>query len=76
MDVKKMTAVEWFAEKDGELTIQYLEGKINGIQLAVQKTKCFHQAIAMEKHQIIEAYNEGDIQLVGAEQHYNVTYNK
>jgi hypothetical protein len=75
-----MTAVEWFAEKDGELTIQYLEGKINGIELAVQKTKCFHQALAMEKQQIIEANEDCSTNELGelftGEQYYNETYNK
>jgi len=60
---KKQTAVEWFSVKDGELTIQYLKGEINGIQLAIEKTRCFDKAIAMEKdiqeHDIRFAYMAG-----------------
>ena len=44
----KQTAIEWFAEKDTELTIQFLEGKLNQIQLAIEKTKCLQQAKEME----------------------------
>ena len=55
----KQTAIEWFAEKDTELTIQFLEGKLNQIQLAIEKTKCLQQAKEMEKKQIVDAFKEG-----------------
>ena len=33
-----------------------------------------HELLIVEKQQIIDAYNQGDIQLVNAEQYYNETY--
>ena len=71
----KVTAVEWYAVKDGELTIQYLEGKINGIELAVKKTKYLDQAIAMEKQQIIDAHIAG-FTSIESEQYYTENYGK
>ena len=82
----KQTAIEWFAEKDTELTIQFLEGKLNQIQLAIEKTKCLQQAKEMEKEQIIKfankyeeyCYNIGKsnpyVQIKSAEKYYNETF--
>ena len=52
----KQTAIEWFAEKDTESTIQFLEGKLNQIQLAIEKTKCLQQAKEMEKEQQMKTW--------------------
>jgi hypothetical protein len=55
----KQTAVEWLAKQ-------------------MQHPEIFNpyieQAKEMEKEQIVDAYNEGDIQLVNGEQYYNENY--
>ena len=56
------TAVEWLVD-------ELLDGKLLMPSL-IEKAK------AMEKEQIKDAYDEGDIQLVNAEQYYNQTYNQ
>ena len=62
---KQQTAVEYAVEK--------LEKFIpSGNQLAIEAI--LEQSKAMEKEQIKYAYDEGDIQLVNAEQYYNETY--
>jgi hypothetical protein len=63
MSDKKQTAVEW------------LEEQFNSGSFFNWKT-VFEQAKQMEKEQIKDAYDEGDIQLVNAEQYYNETYGK
>ena len=77
------TAVEWLAEKDTELTIQFLEGKLNQIQLVIEKLKCLQQAKEMEKEQMIESYCQGCADLIKdenifpretSEQYYNETF--
>jgi len=57
--MSKQTAVEWLL---GQISL-------NGFQ-----PKHIEQAKEMEKQQIIDAYNEGDIQLVNAEDYYNETF--
>jgi hypothetical protein len=56
----KQTAVEWFIEQLKNQGVQYI--------------KMSKQAKEMEKQQIIDAYDQGDIQLVNGEQYYNETY--
>jgi hypothetical protein len=63
MENKKQTAVEW------------LEQEFIALQnYGVNELGLFEKAKAMEKEQIIHAYDEGDIQLVNAQQYYNKTY--
>lgn len=50
--MKKETSVEWYAQKDTELTIQFLEGKLNQIQLAVKKLQCLNDAKQMHKEEL------------------------
>lgn len=57
--MSKQTSIEWFAEKDTELTIQFLEGKLNQIQLAIEKMQCLNKAKQMHKEEIEEAYGHG-----------------
>lgn len=75
--MKKQTAVQWFAQRDTELTIEFLEGKLNQIQLAIEKTKCLQQAKAMEREQIVDAFDIAcsDEDRIGRE-YYNETYGK
>jgi hypothetical protein len=58
----KQTAVEWLVD----------EFKSLGIYSSTLKEKC-EQAKAMEKEQIIDACNYGDLEELG-EQYYNETY--
>lgn len=61
----KQTAVKWLEEKI----------KINK-SIHSELKEVMKYAKAMEKEQIMKAYDEGDIQLVNAEQYYNETYGK
>ena len=56
--MSKQSSVEWFAEKDTELTIQFLEGKLNQIQLAIEKMQCLNKAKQMHKEEIIKILNK------------------
>ncbi len=60
----KQTAVEWLVD---QLEKHY-------VKVDIKNTAVFYQAKEMEKQQIIDAYNEGDIQLVNGEQYYNQTF--
>ena len=81
----KQTAIEWFAEKDTELTIQFLEGKLNQIQLAIEKTKCLQQAKEMERKQMMDSFILGGksshnisagLNFKTFEEYYDETYGK
>jgi len=56
----KQTAVEWFIEQLKNEGVQYI--------------RMSEQAKKMEKQQIIDAYEQGDIQLVNGKQYYEQTY--
>ena len=58
--MSKQTAVEWYAQKDNEIMINFLEGKINKTQLAIEKVRLFDRAIAMEQEQILNAWMDGE----------------
>ena len=66
----KMTAVEWIFDKFLE------EGPSGELRwhLKYDIFKIFEQAKEMEKEQIIDAYNNGDLR--SAELYYNETYGK
>jgi hypothetical protein len=59
----KQTAVEWLYNKFSTCTSDELVGNINN---------WFEQAKAMEKEQIIDAYNNGDNR--SADLYYNETF--
>ena len=75
-------SVEWFATKDTELTISFLEGNLSQIELTIEKFKCLQQAKEMEKEQVMNAYGHGVADEAGeildstkdAEQYYRDTY--
>jgi hypothetical protein len=56
---KQQTAVDWFINKDSQVTIDFLEGKITQLQLAAKKATLIEQAKQMEKEQIVNAVNVG-----------------
>ena len=79
--MKQQTAVEWYAEQDNLALIDFLEGKINEIELAIKKTTILEQAKEKEKKQIMNAYmknlpiKDGVITAVQkAENYYNETF--
>ena len=61
----KQTAVEWLEEK---INLYNFEFGIASMRKYIEYAK------QIEKEQIKDAYDEGDIQLVNAEQYYNETY--
>jgi len=61
MESNKQTAVEWLFEQVWLTPISELP-------------KILKQAKEMEKEQIKDAYEQGDIQLVNGEQYYEQTY--
>ena len=74
----KMTAVQWFAEKDTELTISFLEGNLSQIEISIEKFKCLQQAIEMEKEQMQKAIQFGysnDDDFAGIDYFYEITFN-
>lgn len=58
--MSKQTSIEWYAEKDTELTIKFLEGKLNQVQLAIEKIKCFEEAKKKHKQEIVNTFNSAD----------------
>ena len=60
----KQSAVEWLYETLWKQTDFSLPNNI------------LEQAKELEKQQIIDAYEQGDIQLVNSQQYYNETYGK
>jgi len=61
----KQTAVEFLVEEINKLT---------GLTIQMDEP-CVQQAKAMEKQQIIDAYETSHISMMTSEQYYNETYN-
>lgn len=83
--MKQQTAVEWFAEQDNLALVDYLQGKINEIELAIKKATILEQAKQIEKEQIVEAFYKGvdqesdthgamNLDMKDAENYYNETF--
>jgi hypothetical protein len=78
--MSKQTAVQWFINKDTQATIDFIEGKITSLELAVKKATFIEQAKEMEKVQMCqfafdyqdEFFNNG--KALPIEQYYNETY--
>ncbi len=67
-DMKKQTAVEWlFAH-----LLPFLE--FSDLKEREHFRKCLSEAKAMEKEQIINAYEVSHISMMTSEQYYNETY--
>ena len=71
------TAVEFYAEQEVKLTLDFLANKINQVEYGIKRVKLIEQAKEMEKEQIIKAYdrghNEYDIYRNG-QNYYNETF--
>jgi hypothetical protein len=68
--MKKQTAVEWLVD---ELRMRYDSGALDAISISILKMR----AKAMEKEQMLDAYNAGKDDhhhMSYAEQYYNETY--
>jgi hypothetical protein len=71
---KKQTAIDWLIQAL-ESDIQIDESNMVTIKIHEHDyIKSKQIALEMEKEQIIKAYDQGDIQLVNAEQYYNETH--
>jgi hypothetical protein len=65
MEMTKQTAIQWLAsELSGHL------GPSNGPELL----GILNKALAMEKEQIIEAFQEGQWSVITSEEYYNKTF--
>ena len=53
------TTVEWYAEKEIQLTIDFTQKKINDVEYGIRKLRLIEQAKAMEKKQLNDAYQKG-----------------
>lgn len=75
MDIKKQTAVEWYAEKSGELELKRTQGDISLHELVIELSNLLQQAKEMEKEQIKDAWYYGALDTNPysdfAEQYYN-----
>jgi len=75
----KQTAVEWYAQHEIELTLEFLAKKISELDYGLCRLNLINQAKEMEKQQIIDAHNIGrndkhnDFDREG-EQYYNETF--
>ncbi len=80
--MKQQTAVEWYTEQEIKLTLDFLANKINQLDYGIKRVKLIEQAKAMEREQIVEAWNirakiDGVLTYTDnrtAEQYYNETY--
>lgn len=69
---KQISAVEWYENRIFILQIQLKKKEISLGEYSVTRVELFKQAKAMEKEQIMDAYNNGDNR--SAELYYNETY--
>jgi hypothetical protein len=76
-DMKKQTAVEWYENEINILIEKYENQEISKSDFIVMKHNLFYPAKAMEKEQIVDAYNSArndHHQMYFAEEYYNETY--
>ena len=79
--MEQQTAVEWYAEQDTLAIINFIEGKLNQIELVKKRATILEKAKQKEKKQIMIAYmknlpiKDGVITAVQkAENYYNETF--
>ena len=73
------TAVEWYAEQEVKLTLDFLAKKLNEIEYGLYKLELLNKANKMFKEQIINAasdhcYPTGELARIDAEDYYNETF--
>lgn len=54
-----MTSIEFFAEKDTQLTIDFIENKLTQIGYAIAKTKLLEQTKQMHEKELFKFWNGG-----------------
>jgi hypothetical protein len=75
----KQTAVEWYAEQEIKLTLDFISKKINDFEYGIKKLRLIEQAKEMEKEQIIDTFQDSRILSVtnncsSGKQYYNETF--
>ncbi len=76
----KQTAVEWYAQHEIELTLEFLAKKISKLDYGLRRLNLLNQAQEMFKDQIMDAFYEGmncqnfDPNKGRAEIYYNETF--
>ena len=77
----KKTAIDYLYEQFISLFTQYAGDEIDGFRLGELITEAHEQAKAMEKEQIMDAYNEGNAEVwtpiiyTDAKHYYTSTFN-
>jgi hypothetical protein len=75
--MKKQTAVEWYENEINALIRKYENQEISKRDYSIMRHNLFYPAKAMERNQIIDAYNAArndHHQMYFAEEYYNETY--
>jgi hypothetical protein len=82
----KQTALEFYAEQEVKLTLDFLANKINQVEYGIKRVKLLQQAKEMEKDNVCDAWDDGydkgmrdRIEKISnpvgnAEQYYNKTF--
>ena len=72
----KQTALEFYAEQEVKLTLDFLANKINQVEYGIKRVKLIEQAKEMEKEQIVIAYqsDRNPCSDEDAEEYYIRTY--
>ena len=76
------TAVEWYAEQEIKLTLDFLANKINQLEYGIKRVKLIEQAKEIFEKQIMNArqnglnnsFRRGDRKNITNEQYYNETF--
>jgi hypothetical protein len=73
--MSKQTAVNWLRDEAIKLVVQAMQGTLNEDTLEHQISQIVTKAMAMEREQIIDAYDNNKMGRVNhGEQYYNETY--
>ena len=83
--MEQQTAVEWFSEQDTLAIINFIEGKLNQIELVKKRATILEKAKQKEKEYLIEAFYQGvdqesdthgamNLDRKNAENYYNETF--
>jgi hypothetical protein len=59
MSNKKQTAVDWYAEQEIELTLDFISKKNNDFEYGIKKLRLIEQAKEMDRNNIINAAARG-----------------
>ena len=59
MENKEQTAVQWYAEREILLTLDFISKKITEIEYGIKKIQLFEQAKQMELQQLDDYYHAG-----------------